>query len=106
MNYQTNLFPTGQPSLRDMERIIAKMSPDYIRLVCETVLEVATVNPDFTAEDVRMHCEPKSGQENLFSYAMLEAKRLGIMKVVGYRNAARTQAKGRRIPVYERAFDL
>ena len=94
------------PTYRDMERVVARMFPDYVRTVCENALKVARANDDFTAEEIRQFCEPAKGQENTFSSAMLEAKRLGIIKVVGYRNAARREAKGRMIPVYQRAFNL
>ena len=89
-----------------MQEIVARMFPDYTRTCCQAALEVAANNEDFTAEDVRIHCEPPDGRENTFSIAMQEAKRLGIIKVISYRKARRKPAKGRAIPVYQRDFEL
>ena len=106
MTHQRDLFSFGQPTRADLEKLIARLYPDYTRAVCECALEVAAANQDFTAEDVRLHCEPKPGAENSFSVAMLEAKRLGIFEVIGYRKALRKEAKSRAIPLYRRAFVL
>jgi hypothetical protein len=108
MNQQPDLFgpKIALPTRRDMEQVVSRMFPDYVRTVCDNALKVAGANEDFTSEDVRQFCEPAKGQENTFSSAMLEAKRLGIFKVIGYRNSARKEAKGRMIPVYQRAFEL
>lgn len=97
---QLSLFPKGKLSFADLKRIIGRMPLGFTRRVCECALKVAAANQDFTAEDVRMHCEPALGSEN----AMLEARRLGIFEVTGYRKANRAQAKSRIIPVYRRNF--
>ena len=73
-------------------------------MVCRCALNIAAKREEFTAEDVRQWCEPEPGDENVFSSAMLTAKRLGIIKVARYANAKRTEAKGRIIPVYTKAF--
>jgi hypothetical protein len=92
------------PSRDELEKAVEHMLNGYAKTVCRCVLKVAAAREEFTSEDVRPFCEPPHGQENVFSSAMLEAKRMGIIKVLRYENAVRKEAKGRVIPVYTRGF--
>ena len=103
MNEHFSFFDDA-PSRDELEHAIDHLFSGYTKSVCQSVLKVADTLKEFTAEDVRAWCEPPAGQENTFSAAMLDAKRIGIIKVTGYQNATRKEAKGRVIPIYTRGF--
>jgi hypothetical protein len=88
----------------DIERLIGRLLPSLTKEVCQAALKLACAVEEFTAEDVRAWVKVPRGMENSFSSAMLEARRLKIIKVIRYRNASRREAKGRALPVYTRGF--
>jgi hypothetical protein len=82
------------------------MVPSYQKQVVESVIRVASRLTEFTSEDIRLWCEPARGAENAFSNAVLRAVELKLIKPARMTRAKRREAHGRKIPVYERAFEL
>jgi hypothetical protein len=94
----------GDSRQADIERLVERLWPSLTKEVCLAALKLASGMEEFTSEDVRAWVKVPRGMENSFSSAMLEARRLKIIKVVRYRNASRREAKGRALPVYTRGF--
>jgi hypothetical protein len=99
-------FARTRPTVNEIQKRIESLPPDsYLKNVCSHAFALACDRERFTSDDVRVFAEPPAHSPNVFSSAMLEARNMKIFRVVGYTQSARSEAKGRTIPVYSRAFN-
>jgi hypothetical protein len=91
----------------DVERIIQNNLIGYSHKVAMSAIDVASKLEEVTPEDIRPWCEPEPGaSKNTFSEAMNEVVARKFLIPVRMTRAKRKEAKGRRIPVYRRNFEL
>jgi hypothetical protein len=88
------------------QALIERRCSGYEQEVGLSTLKVASALAEFTPEDVRAWCEPARGEENRFSAAIAQVVDLALIKPVRMTRAKRKSAHGRKIPVYQRAFEL
>jgi predicted transcriptional regulator len=91
----------------DVERIIQKDFNGYALKVAMSVVALASKLEEVTPEDIRSWCEPEPGiSKNVFGDAMNRVVSRKWLIPVRMTRAKRKEAKGRRIPVYRRNFEL
>jgi hypothetical protein len=99
-------FARSRPTANEIKKRIDSLPEDsYLKCVCWHAFTLASSRERFTSDDVRSFAEPPAHSPNVFSSAMLEARSMKIFRVVGYTQSARSEAKGRTIPVYSRGFE-
>jgi hypothetical protein len=91
----------------DIERIIQNNFTGYSLKVAMSAVGVASRMEEVTPEDIRPWCEPEPGtSKSTFSQALNEVVSRKWLLPVRMTRAKRKEAKGRRIPVYRRNFEL
>jgi hypothetical protein len=91
----------------DVDRIIQNSFYGYSRKVAECAVAIASTMKECTPEDIRPWCEPDPGtSKNIFGEAMNQIVSHKFLVPIRTTRAKRKEAKGRRIPVYRRNFEL